>query len=201
MRGASFRRRRGQTSPVPGESAKETVKTIACGNAGCSGVSAVDTRVLSTFCTRGHGCSGHPVFPTPSDFWAGSLQNLGRVAPREGGRVSGIGCLKIESGIAGAGMFRVPDAVQRPPGDAKHRPVRCTAEPGPINALRDVWAPDQQRTTPQKSGALRSIRGTQGQHTVRRPRAGGDPVFRSVSDGIEEARHTGYSAFAEYDDS
>src|SRR5882762_5897902 len=26
---------------------------------------------------------------------------------------------------------RVPDAVQRSPGDAKHRPVRCSAEPGP----------------------------------------------------------------------
>jgi len=24
-----------------------------------------------------------------------------------------------------------PDAVQRAPGDAKHRPVRCSAEPGP----------------------------------------------------------------------
>src|SRR6266700_2026038 len=27
---------------------------------------------------------------------------------------------------------RVPDAVQRSPGDAKHRPARCSAEPGPI---------------------------------------------------------------------
>jgi hypothetical protein len=26
---------------------------------------------------------------------------------------------------------RVPDAVQRVPGDAKHRPVRCAADPGP----------------------------------------------------------------------
>jgi hypothetical protein len=33
-RGASFRRRRWQSSPVTGESTKETVKTIACGNAG-----------------------------------------------------------------------------------------------------------------------------------------------------------------------
>jgi hypothetical protein len=36
-RHADIRWRRWQTSPVTGESAKETVKTIACGNAGCSG--------------------------------------------------------------------------------------------------------------------------------------------------------------------
>src|SRR6266852_2518412 len=42
-------------------------KTIACGNAGRSGVLVV-TRVRSTNpkCTRGCGCSGHPAFPTPS---------------------------------------------------------------------------------------------------------------------------------------
>src|SRR5882757_8408109 len=59
--------RRWQKSPVTGESAKETVKTIACGNAGRSGVLVV-TRVRSTTtkCTRGCGCSGHPAFPTPS---------------------------------------------------------------------------------------------------------------------------------------
>src|SRR5216683_7947050 len=42
-------------------------KTIACGNAGRSGVLVV-TRVRSTNtkCARGCGCSGHPAFPTPS---------------------------------------------------------------------------------------------------------------------------------------
>jgi hypothetical protein len=30
-------------------------------------------------------------------------------------------------------------------------------------------------------------------------RKGGDPVFRDVSDGIENSRHTGYLAFAGYD--
>src|SRR5712671_5632386 len=42
-------------------------KTIACGNAGRSGVLVV-TRVRSTDtkCTRDRGCSGHPAFPTPS---------------------------------------------------------------------------------------------------------------------------------------
>jgi hypothetical protein len=42
---------------------------------------------------------------------------------------------------------RVPDAVQRSPGDAKHRPVRCSAEPGPMRTgLTAIWTPDQQRT-------------------------------------------------------
>jgi hypothetical protein len=57
-------------------------KTIACGNAGRSGVLVV-TRVRSTNtkCTRGRGCSGHPAFPTPS---SGRKINarLGRIASR-----------------------------------------------------------------------------------------------------------------------
>src|SRR5712672_3111228 len=38
-------------------------------------------------------------------------------------------------------------------------------------------------------------------HTLRpsSPAKAGDPVFRGVSDGDEKLRHTGYSAFAEYD--
>src|SRR6202035_1265372 len=40
-----FRRRRRQESPISGESTKETVKTIACGNAGCSGATVVTTLV------------------------------------------------------------------------------------------------------------------------------------------------------------
>ena len=57
-------------------------KTIACGNAGRSGVLVV-TRVRSTNtkCTRDRGCSGHPAFPTPS---LGRKINarLGRIASR-----------------------------------------------------------------------------------------------------------------------
>src|SRR3977135_2739523 len=42
-------------------------KTIACGNAGCSGGPVVTTLVcVTTLCARGCGCSGHPAFPTPS---------------------------------------------------------------------------------------------------------------------------------------
>jgi hypothetical protein len=62
-----IRRRRWQKSPVTEESAKETVKTIACGNAGrfrctrCYSCASTNTK-----CTRGRGCNGHPAFPTPS---------------------------------------------------------------------------------------------------------------------------------------
>src|ERR1700675_5206315 len=42
-------------------------KTIACGNAGRSGVLVVArVRSTNTKGTRDRGCSGHPAFPTPS---------------------------------------------------------------------------------------------------------------------------------------
>jgi hypothetical protein len=103
LRGASFRRRRWQTSPVTGESAKETVKTIACGNAGCSGVSAVDTRVLSTFAHEAAGAAGTRRSPRPLIFLGERFgAELGRRASRECERISGFCCLKIESGAHGA---------------------------------------------------------------------------------------------------
>ena len=50
--------RRGQESPVPGESTKETVKTIARGMPGETGVTVVTTLVCSfLFCMRGCGCA------------------------------------------------------------------------------------------------------------------------------------------------
>src|SRR3981189_102997 len=58
-------------------------KTIACGNAGCSGGPVVTTLVcVTTLCARGCGCSGHPAFPTPS-FGRKAHAQLGRIAPRE----------------------------------------------------------------------------------------------------------------------
>jgi hypothetical protein len=58
-------------------------KTIACGNAGRSGVLVV-TRVRSTNTkgTRDRGCSGHPAFPTPSK-GAKDFVELGRISPRD----------------------------------------------------------------------------------------------------------------------
>ena len=52
--------------PITGESTKQAVKTIACGNAGCSGGPVVTTRVLSTFAHEAAGAAGTPAFPTPS---------------------------------------------------------------------------------------------------------------------------------------
>src|SRR3984893_7715515 len=53
-------------------------KTIACGNAGRSGVLVV-TRVHSTTTkgTRDRGCNGHPAFPTPSMGGGRSMQTSG----------------------------------------------------------------------------------------------------------------------------
>src|ERR1700704_5523148 len=57
-------------------------KTIACGNAWCSGGPVVTKLVcLTTLCARGCGCSGHPAFPTPSVGRKIHAQ-LGRIAPR-----------------------------------------------------------------------------------------------------------------------
>jgi hypothetical protein len=55
-------------SPITGESSKETVKTIARGMPGVSGVTVVtNSRVF--FYTRGCGRTSRPAFPAPSIFW------------------------------------------------------------------------------------------------------------------------------------
>jgi hypothetical protein len=55
--------------PVTGESTKETVKTIARGMPGDSGVTVVTTLVcFILFRTRGCGRSERPAFPAPSNF-------------------------------------------------------------------------------------------------------------------------------------
>ena len=60
-------RRRWQTSPVSGKSTKKTVKTIARGMPGGSGVLVVTTLVCFVFyCTRGCGRIERPAFPAPS---------------------------------------------------------------------------------------------------------------------------------------
>src|SRR3984893_17918516 len=68
-------------------------KTIACGNAGRSGVLVVTrVRSINTKCTRGRGCSGHAAFPTPSrgrEIFA----ELGRIAPRDREVPSGVALL------------------------------------------------------------------------------------------------------------
>src|SRR5262245_56108248 len=58
----------GKKGRFPGESTKETVKTIARGKPGCLGCTCGSTRVLSQriFCTRDCGRSRRPAFPAPS---------------------------------------------------------------------------------------------------------------------------------------
>ena len=53
-------------APVTEESAKETVKTIARGMPGVSGVTVV-TNARVYYTTRGCGRTKRPAFPAPSD--------------------------------------------------------------------------------------------------------------------------------------
>src|SRR5450631_1896200 len=56
----------GKGARSPG-SAKEPVKTIACGNAGCFRCTRCYSCAFYHYhCTRDRGCTGHPAFPTPS---------------------------------------------------------------------------------------------------------------------------------------
>jgi hypothetical protein len=53
-------------SPITKESTKETVKTVARGMPGVSGVTVVSNSCAFYFCTRGCGRIGRPAFPAPS---------------------------------------------------------------------------------------------------------------------------------------
>src|ERR1700676_980713 len=82
--------------PITGESAKETVKTIAQGRPGISGEPVVTTLVCFVlFRTRGCGCDGHPAFPAPSVFLGERILHRSGVS-RRGNAESCPGCLKIE---------------------------------------------------------------------------------------------------------
>ena len=75
---------------VTGESTKETVKTIARGMPGETGVTVVTTLVcFILFRTRGRGRIKRPAFPAPSILLGEQfLQKLGRIAPRDRGSLS-----------------------------------------------------------------------------------------------------------------
>ena len=59
-------RRRWQTSPVTGESAKQLLKPSRAGMPGVPGATVVTNARAYYHYTRGCGCNGHPAFPTPS---------------------------------------------------------------------------------------------------------------------------------------
>src|ERR1700736_5243375 len=106
--------RRWQESPVTGESTKETVKTIACGNAGCSGVLVVTTLVCYQHTAHEAAGAAAPGIPHALCFWRGVGTNLGRNAPRE--------CEGM--------LFEIKS-------NTKHA-RRPGLEPGPITTGRDV---------------------------------------------------------------
>jgi len=78
----SSRGRRGQESPVPGESTKETVKTIAQGMP----VDLAEPVVLppAFLLQAGHGWGHHPAFPAPSSFPEGEVTCNTRAWTRRG---------------------------------------------------------------------------------------------------------------------
>src|SRR3982074_3223506 len=89
-------------------------KTIACGNAGCSGGPVVTTLVcVTTLCARGCGCGGHPAFPTPSVGRKIHAQHGGSAA-RDGQVARSI--LQLSSPAkAGDPVFRdASDGIERP---------------------------------------------------------------------------------------
>ena len=102
-----LRRRRWQTSPVTGESSKETVKTIAQGRPGVSGEPVVTNSCAFYLCTRGRGCNGHPAFPAPSEFRRRNvLAKLAWMTRRECEAVAAaivIACDKREAFAQGSG--------------------------------------------------------------------------------------------------
>jgi hypothetical protein len=55
--------------------------------------------------------------------------------------------------------MRVPDPVQRSPGDAKHRPVRGAAEPRPIKAANHAARHSASKTRVNALTALRAASG------------------------------------------
>jgi len=76
-------RRWEQESPVPRESTKDTVKTVAQGRPGCLGQTCGNCRLLFLL-QAGHGRGQRPAFPAPSRSQrAANDAKLGHQAPRE----------------------------------------------------------------------------------------------------------------------
>jgi hypothetical protein len=70
--------------PVTEEITKETVKTIARGMPGVSGVTVVTNACVFYHYTRGCGRAERPAFPAPSLRKGGTFNaKLGRIVPRD----------------------------------------------------------------------------------------------------------------------
>ena len=68
---------RRQESPVSGASTKETVRTIARGMPGGSGVTVVTNLCAFLLCTQGCGRACRPAFPAPSAMGKGFYKTRG----------------------------------------------------------------------------------------------------------------------------
>src|SRR6266516_1733149 len=124
--------RRWQNSMVTEESTKETVKTIARGMPGDSGVTVVTMLVCFVlFRTRGCGCSERPAFPAPSTFFGRTvLARLGRIAPRDRERAFEICPRHCEERLViHTPSFRDGALASTRPGISRFR-VRANARPG-----------------------------------------------------------------------
>jgi hypothetical protein len=78
----------GKTNSSPGRARHKPLKPLRR-EGRVFRVPVVDDRVLSTLCTRGYGCSGHPAFPAPFFSWADEFAKLGHSVSRDSGSVSG----------------------------------------------------------------------------------------------------------------
>src|SRR6266567_9141541 len=77
----------GKRARSPGRARRKPLKPLRAGTSGDSGVLVVTrVRSITTKCTRGRGCNGHPAFPTPS--LGESFINGSGASRREGEGVS-----------------------------------------------------------------------------------------------------------------
>ena len=155
-----FHRRWWQTSPVTGESAEETVKTIARGMPGVSGVTVVTNSRVFYLSREAAGASGarHSLLPSwgstaPSDFRRQDFSaKLGRIAPRDRGvilyaviairrdRLFEIRIWKSPAPTMNSGTFQCPGSARQPGGNefclrsANHKPgVRGLGRTGGVS--------------------------------------------------------------------
>src|SRR5258708_15135466 len=174
--GSQFRRRRWQTSPVTGESAKETVKTIAQGMPGDSGEPVVTNARVYYTPRAAAGASGarHSLRPLITE---GGMfpAKLARLARRDREAVfATICCLKIES----VAIHRVRTGHRRPcESIAFARTMRLVSSR--LSPLNQYSGKVCGYHPPRSDGGLSGCRAT-GRFTLSRPNVGYPASGRSA---------------------
>ena len=97
-------------------------KTIARGMPGETGVTVVTNSYAFLFCMRGCGCIERPAFPAPSDFWANSFAQPGRIAPRDRGELRSRCAAALQEAGKSASIHASSRAIQE--ARLKRRPQR-----------------------------------------------------------------------------